>query len=281
MSILKTTLGHLLRRRWKLTLVVVLVGAAMAVVTHTWDIGQVVQEQDAAREALLRGEELPEGGALERARGTVIRAVFGFVSFLFALGVVLVGMLMPGGLVANERRSGTIMLWAQHPMPLTRFYLNRYLGIQAANLAAQALLGITAVLAALPPTGFPATEPGVFVEICLEGTLACAIAFAISALGLRRSAFLALAYYAASGLASGVLVVAGNVAAPADVLTVILNTLPFLIFPSLPINEFVTGFEPGVAWDPGATGMVLYHFALWTAIAWLGLRRIVRKPLKL
>ena len=36
-----------------------------------------------------------------------------------------------------------------------------------------------------------------------------------------------------------------------------------------------------MAWDWGATGLVLYHFALWTGIAWLGLLRIEKRPLKL
>ena len=59
------------------------------------------------------------------------------------------------------------------------------------------------------------------------------------------------------------------------------GVLPFLLFPVGAIEEAVGGFESGVAWDWGATGMVLYHFALWTGIAWLGLRRIERWPLKL
>ena len=57
--------------------------------------------------------------------------------------------------------------------------------------------------------------------------------------------------------------------------------LPFVIFPLNAIEGFVGGFESGVAWDWGATGMVLYHFALWTGVAWLGLRRIDGRPLKL
>ena len=57
--------------------------------------------------------------------------------------------------------------------------------------------------------------------------------------------------------------------------------LPFLIFPSGVINDLVAGFGSGVAWDWGATGLVLYHLALWTGIAWLGLLRIEKRPLKL
>ena len=283
MSILKATLQHLLRRKWKLTLVVLLFGVALVVLTHAYDVAGMIEEADVAGDALRTGTEPPSDEQMEAmTRGVLLRALFGVLSFFFSLGVVLIGMLMPGGLVANERRSGVIMLWAQHPMPLSRFYLNRYMGIQGANLGAQALLGITAVLAVLPASGFPATESGVFVEICTEGALACAISFAVSALGIRRGAFLALAYYAASGIASGVLTLAADAPVTLEgTVALILKVLPFLIFPTIPVNDLVAGFESGVAWNWAATGMVLYHFALWTAVAMLGLRRIERKPLKL
>ncbi len=283
MSIVKATLLHLRRRRWKLALVVVLLGLAMTVTTHVYDVAGIVAESEAVSEALQQSAEPPSPEQLEALRrGAGVLALFSVIDFFFSLGVVLIGIFMPGGLVANERHSGTIMLWAQHPMPLSRFYLQRYLGIQGANLGAQALFGITAVLAVLPASGFPATESGVFVRICLTGALACSISFAVSALGLRRAAFLALAYYAASSIAStGMSLAAQFPESPGGTLAAILDTLPFLIFPGLLFNDFVAGFESGVAWDWRATGMVLYHFALWTAIAWLGLLRIERKPLRL
>lgn len=56
--------------------------------------------------------------------------------------------------------------------------------------------------------------------------------------------------------------------------------LPLLAFPMGPVNEFMTGFRSGVPWSWGAAGLVLYHFTLWTAVAWLGLRRLERRPLK-
>ena len=283
MSIAKATLRHLLRRRWKLTLIVVVIGAAMVVMTHAYDVPGIIAESEAVRQALLESREpASEEQVAAMNRAAVVQGIFGVVNFFFSLGVVLIGMLMPEGLVANERRSGAIMLWAQHPMPLSRLYLTRYVGIQGANLGAQALFGLTAVLAALPATGFPATESGVFVRICMEGALACAISFAITAIGLRRAAFLALAYYAASGIASGALILAAEMpGAPPPALASVLDTLPFLIFPSIPLNDLVAGFESGVAWDWTATWMVLYHFALWTAVALLGLRRIERRPMKL
>lgn len=285
MSILKATLRHLLRRKWVLILIVVFFGAALVVTTHAYDVAGIVEAQNAALEAMQEGrgppsEEEAEEMAEALGRGTGVRALFQVLNFFFSLGIVLVGMLMPSGLVANERRSGAIMLWAQHPMPLNRFYLQRYAGIQLANLTAQALFGVAAVLAVLPAGAFPATESGVFVRICLLGAMACAVSFAITALGIRRAAFLALAYYAASSLAGGIIAMGAQFGATGTA-KMILDALPFVIFPEGAIGDFVTGFESGVAWNWNATGMVLYHFALWTAIAWLGLRRIEGKPLKL
>ena len=49
--------------------------------------------------------------------------------------------------------------------------------------------------------------------------------------------------------------------------------LPFLIFPTRTIDESAMGF--------GSTGVLLYHFALWTAVAWMGLRRLERRPLRI
>ncbi len=284
MSIVKATVRHLLRRKWKLILVVALFGSALVALTHAYDVAGMIEAAEAAEAALFESPEPPTDEQMEAlTRGILVRAVFGVLSFFFSLGVVLIGMLMVGGVVANERRDGAIMLWAQHPMPLSRFYLTRYLGIQGANLGAQALFGITAVLAVLPASGFPATETGIFLEICVEGALACAISFAVTALGIRRAAFLALAYYAASGIASTVLTLAADIPELPEtgILAVILQVIPFLIFPTLPVNDLMAGFESGVAWNWKATGMVLYHFALWTAVAWLGLRRIEGKPLKL
>lgn len=282
MSILKATLWHLLQRKWKLTLVVFLFGTALVAMTHTNDVAGVLGETDVAVEGLQEGTEPPSEGQGEAlARGFGVLVLFGVLNFLFSFGMVLVGMLMPSGVVANERRSGAIMLWAQHPMPLRRFYLQRYMGIQLANVAAQAVFGVTAVLAILPQgSSFPETEAGVFVRVCLLGTMACAVSFGITALGIRRAAFLALAYYTASGLASGVIAVAVD-AGVAGAWGTMLGALRFVIFPNNAIGDFVTGFESGVAWDWRAAGTLLYHFALWTGIAWLGLLRIERRPLKL
>ena len=281
MSILKATLRHLLRRKWILTLVVVLFGTALVVLTHVYDVAGIIEARDAALEAMREDRGPPSEEQVEAmAQGAGIGVLFQVLNFFFSLGIVLVGMLMPSGVVANERRSGAIMLWAQHPMPLSRFYLQQYSGIQLTNLVAQGLFGVAAVLAVLPVGAFPATETGVFTRICLLGAMACAVSFAITALGIRRAAFLALAYYAASSLAAGIIALGAELGATGTA-KMILDALPFLIFPEGAIGDLVVGFESGVAWDWDATGMVLYHFALWTAIAWLGLRRIERKPLKL
>ena len=281
MSILKATLRHTFRRKWKLALVVFLSGVALVALTNAYDVAGLTEEMEAVAEASRDnpgGQLSPEQLATIQG-GAGMLFLFTALRLLFFFGVILVGFLMPGGLVANERQSGAIMLWAQHPMPLTRFYLHRYLGIQVANLTAQALFGITAALAIFPRPDVPASDLGFFAQICMSGVLACAISFAVSALGIRRAAFLALAYFVVSRMVGGIL---GGAAALGSSVTLewVRAALPFLTYPSDPIEQFVAGLQSGTAWDWGATGMVLYHFALWTAIALLGLRRIERKPLK-
>ncbi len=281
MSILKATLRHTFRRKWKLALVVFLSGVALVALTNAYDVAGLTEEMEAVAEASRDnpgGQLSPEQLATIQG-GAGMLFLFTALRLLFFFGVILVGFLMPGGLVANERQSGAIMLWAQHPMPLTRFYLHRYLGIQVANLTAQALFGITAALALFPRPDVPASDFGFFAQICMSGVLACAISFAVSALGIRRAAFLALAYFVVSRMVVGIL---GGAAALGSSVTLewVRAALPFLTYPSDPIEQLVAGLQSGTAWDWGATGMVLYHFALWTAIALLGLRRIERKPLK-
>ena len=216
------------------------------------------------------------------ARSAGLLAFFSLLVLLFLFGTIMLGFVMPGGLVANERRSGAIMLWAQHPMSLTAFYLQRYLGIQVATLAAMLLFGLTIVLVDLPPENALGSGPASVLKICLEGMFACAIGFGVSALGIRRAAFFGLVYYLVSGVVGEALRAPPEAmsAAPLAVQWAV-KILPFALFPVNVIERLVDGLQAGVAWDWRATGLVLYHSALWTVVAWLGLRRIDRKPLKL
>ncbi len=280
MNILKASLRNAVRRKWKFALVVFLFGAGLAALTNVYDVVGTVEGMAAASEEMRSGEAPPSEEQMEAmARSGILLFLFGMLSLFFGFGTILFGFVMPGGLVANERRSAAIMLWAQHPMPLSSFYMWRYLGVQVATLAALLVFGLAFAVAVLPPEAAPATEVGGFVSICLEGMLACAISFAISALGLRRAALFGLVYYLPSSLVAQFLQVAE--VSTSTVAELARAILPFVIFPLNAIEGFVGGFESGVAWDWGATGMVLYHFAAWTALAWLGLRRIDRRPLKL
>ena len=55
--------------------------------------------------------------------------------------------------------------------------------------------------------------------------------------------------------------------------------VPYVLFPGQAMGDFAAGFRSG--WDWGTTGLVLYHFALWSALAWFGLRCVARRPLDL
>ncbi len=276
MNIIKASIRNAVRRKWKFALAVFLFGVALAVLTNLYDVVGAAERMGAAFE----GEAPPSDEDFgEVARSGAMIALFGMLGVFFAFGSILFAFLLPGGMVANERRSTAIMLWAQHPMPLTSFYTWRYLGVQAVTLAAMLVFGLVAAVSVLPGETASATGVESLVSTCLEGVLACAVSFAITAHGIRRAAFFGMVFYLASGVLSGVLPLAEQ--STSAIAALARGVLPFVLFPVNGIDDLAGGFAAEAAWEWGATGMVLYHFAVWTAVAWLGLRRMERRPLKL
>jgi len=280
MNIVKASFRNAARRRWKFALVVFLFGAGVIVLSHAYPVAETLERMQAVGEAMEGGGTEPTSEQIETmTRGAATVILFGLLNLAFVFGTTVFAFLMPGGMVANERRNGAIMLWAQQPLPLRSFYLQRYVGVQIATIAALAIFGLTGAVAALPPESVPATELGEIVKVCLTGVLACAISFAITAGGIRRAALVGLLYYLVSGAVGSLLENPGL-----ETLAWVESAravLPFFIFPAGVINDLVAGFGSGVAWDWEATGVAVYHFALWTGIAWLGLLRIEKRPLKL
>ncbi len=279
-GIAKASMLHALRRRWKFALVVFVLGAGFVIFTHAYDLAETLERMQAVGQEMEGGAGEPSPEQIEAmARGAGMMALFGLLAVAFNFCTMIFAFLMPGGMVANERRSGAIMLWAQHPMPLRSFYLRRYAGIQMATLAALAIFGLMGAVAVPPLEIASTTRLGEVVSVCLTGVLACAISFGITALGIRRAALIGLLYYLVSGAVGSLLVNPGleTFAAVESAQAV----APFLVFPGGVVSDLVAGFGSGVAWDWGATGLILYHFALWTGIAWLGLLRIEKRPLKL
>ncbi|MXX69548.1 MAG: hypothetical protein F4Y74_11380 [Gemmatimonadales bacterium] len=284
MNIIKASMLNALRRRWKLALVVLLFGVGLVIFTYAYDMTALENVVLSGTPPDWEGGEPSPEQVEAMARRAGMFVLFMLLAGAVTFGTMLLAFLMPGGMVANERRSGAIMLWAQHPMPLRSFYLRRYAGVQIATVAALAIFGLTWAVAALPPgDGFPTGLGGV-VSLCLTGVLACAISFAITALGIRRAALIGVLYFMLSGTLAGVEVTSYEMGRNPEAWSAaetVGAVLPFLIFPSEVINDFVAGFGSGVAWDWGAAGLVLYHLALWTGIAWIGLLRIEKRPLKL
>ena len=280
MNIVKASFRNAVRRKWKFALVVFLFGLGLAVLTNAYDVAGTAERLAGIGEEMENEGGVPSEEQLEAmSRAAPMLGLFALLSAAFGFGTILFGFLMPGGLVASERRSGAIMLWAQHPMPLRSFYLQRYLGIQIATVAALLVFGVTGVLAVLPPEAAPATGLEAIVKVCLRGVLACAISFAVTALGIRRAALVALVYFLPSEIVWTLLEDPRFWISPAA--EWMRSILPFVIFPGGAIDDLAAGFESGVAWGWRATGLVFYHLVLWTGIAWLGLRRLERQPLKL
>ena len=156
MNIVGASLRNAVRRRWKFALVVFLLGAAVVALSHASDVGATMERMQAVAEAMESEGAEPSGEQIEAiTRGAAMLFLVGALNLGFGFGTVLFAFLMPGGIVAHERRSGAIMLWAQHPMPLRSFYLQRYVGIQVATFAALATFGLMGAVAALPPTAAP------------------------------------------------------------------------------------------------------------------------------
>ena len=279
MNIVKASMRNAVRRKWKFALVVLLFGVGLAVLTNVYDVAGTVERMAAVTEGIRSGDEPPSNEQVEVMAGSSgLILLFSTLALFFAFGTLFFSFVMPGGMVADERRSTAIMLWAQHPMSLTSLYLQRYLGVQVVNLVALLAFGLIAAAAVLPAHA-PRRRGWEVASICLEGMLACAISFGITALGIRRAALFGVVYYLPSNLIATILTASETSAS--TLAEVARAVLPFVIFPAGVIEDLVVGFGSDVAWDWGATGMVVYHFALWTAVAWLGLRRLERRPLKL
>ncbi|MYI06395.1 MAG: hypothetical protein F4059_03480 [Gemmatimonadetes bacterium] len=262
MSIVTQTLQDAIQRRWKLALGVLLVGALLAVCVHAFDLTAVLEEVQGAAEQVSEADpdDIPTDQLGQMARGAGLVFIVGILAFLFTLGVVVLGFFMPQGLFATADDEGATLL-------------SRYGGVQLATLVLMAILGLTA--AARFFTGETPFLSGfaAIVHICLLGAAACAISFAFATFGIRHAAWLGLGYYVLSWLMSGLAGVLGELA-DIDAVGAVFQ---FVIFPAGVFRDFIRGLGPG-AWDWGATGMVAYHFALWTAIALLGLRRLARSP---
>ncbi|MDE2661835.1 MAG: hypothetical protein OXI39_02370 [Gemmatimonadota bacterium] len=283
MNIIKASMLNALRRRWKLALVVFLFGVGLVIFTHAYDMTALENVRISGTPVGADGGEPTPEEVEAMARRAGMFVLFALLMSAFAFGTMLLAFLMPGGMVANERRSGAIMLWAQHPMPLRSFYLRRYAGVQIATVAALAIFGLTWAVVVPPGTG-TALGLGELVSLCLTGVVACAISFAITALGVRRAALIGVLYFMLSGTLAGVQLTSFEMGRNPETWSAaetVGAVLPFLIFPSGVIDDFVAGFGSAAAWDWGATGLVLYHLALWTGIAWIGLLRIEKRPLKL
>lgn len=280
MNIVKASLRNAVRRRWKFALVVFLFGAGVVVLTHAHDMAETLERIEVVGAAIESEGAEPSSEQVEAmGRGAAMFVLYSLLNLAFTVGTIIFAFLMPGGIVADERRSGAIMLWAQHPMPLRSFYLRRYAGIQVATLAALAIFGLTGALAALPPGFGPTTALGGVASVCLTGVLACAIGFAVTALGIRRAALIGLLYYLLSGALGSLL--ENPVLETWTAVESARAVVPFFIFPTGVIEDLVAGFGSGAAWDWGAAGLAAYHFALWSGVAWLGLRGIEKRPLKL
>lgn len=289
MKMLQETFRFALRTRWKLALCVFLLGVTLAALARSMDVNPYVTDASDMRAFLETAAPMgPAGAAPDEAapppelpavaRTIMLLAVSRVIGLAFSLGATLFGLLVVGRMVAGERESGAVMLWAQHPGSLPGFYAKRYGALQAANVAVQLAFGLTVAAAALGPGGSAGFAMRAFMEPFATGLLAGAVGFGLSALGMRRNAFAGLAYILLSQLA-GTLFVGPLAPLTTGAWETVATVAPYVIFPGNAVTEFAAGFRSGWNWE--ATGLIFYHFVLWSVLAWLGLRRVARRPLRL
>ena len=277
MSLLKATVQYARRTRWKLALSVFLMGVGLAAVSRSMEVNPFLTDMQEFMEANAPDESASpeEQGAFVQVMALMV--VGRFLRFAFYMGATLFGLLVVGSLVAGERASGAVMLWGQQRGSLPAFYVKRYVALQVVNLAVQLVFGVTVAVAALAPGGNAPTALAAFVQPALLGLMGAAVSFAASALGIRRNAFAGLGYIFLS-------VVIGETLGPASPLATgfwehVAAVLPYLTFPMDAVTRFAEGIRSD--WDWEATWLLFYHFALWSALGWFGLRRVARRPLRL
>ena len=191
MTMLKETFRFALRTRWKLALFIFVLGVALVTFSRSMEVNPFVTDAQQWMEANTPDPANPPQEMLFGrtmmllALGSLLRSAFVLVAAFFGLQVI-------GRLVAGERASGAIMLWAQHPGSLPGFYGKRYVAMQGANAAFQAVFALTVATAALGAGG--GVVMTAFVEPFVIGLLTAALSFGLSALGMRRNAFTGLAF---------------------------------------------------------------------------------------
>lgn len=275
MTMLKETFRFALRTRWKLALFIFVLGVALAALARSMEVNPFVTDIQQWMEA-----NAPDPGTSPEemlfGRTMMLLALGAVLRRAFLLGAAFFGLQVVGRLVAGERASGAIMLWAQHPGSLPGFYGRRYVAMQGANAAVQAVFALTVATAALGAGGGVVMRA--FVEPFVIGLLTAALSFGLSALGIRRNAFMGLTYVFVSPVVASLFV--GDLAPlTTGAWAPVAAVAPYVFFPSGAIEDFAQGFSTG--WDWSAAGLVLSHFALWSGLAWLGLRKVARRPLKL
>ena len=276
-SLFAVTVRFTLRRRWKLALAVFILGAGVAALSLTTDVNVFATEIERMAEA----EQEPSTEEIEAIAGNAFLFFINeLLRFLFLSGVIIFGLAVPGGLVARERRSGAIMLWAQHPSSLVRFYGRRFLAMQSANFPVQLAFALLAGISALGLGEGAGGATSAGAEVMILGLLTCSLSFGISAAGIRRSSFAGIGYILLSQIL--LLLFADGSPLARGFGEYAANVAPFALFPAIgTVTSATEGFQAAAGWDWGAAGIVLYHFALWPVLAALALRRVERRPIPL
>jgi hypothetical protein len=197
---------------------------------------------------------LAEGGA-RLARG---------LSFFASVGI---GLAVPSGIIAGERASGVILLWIQQPGSLLGFYAKRMLLVQAVNLGLMLPFGFIAAGGAVIEGEPVALAFRYGVGMVLVGVLCGFLTIAISSWGVRKDAFVGLAWTIVS-VSLGSMLVFDSVRSGGT------GWVRYFVFPLDALQQLTTGSAIG----EGLVTIFGQMLAL-AAIAALGLVWLDHRPL--
>ena len=186
------------------------------------------------------------------------------VGGLAFLAPVTLGLLCMSGIVADERASGLIVMWFQKPGSLFRAYLTRYLLNQVMLVVGTALLSTVVVIIARSAGAFETNSPfRVVISMLFLAILPAAVAFALSAFGVRRDSTVALVLMLNSFMFAALLLRSEHPVA------VVIRTIAF---PIDALGALATG---GPAYPPGVArpiAIIFAHVVGWSCLGLIGLR---------
>lgn len=197
------------------------------------------------------------------AAGVIAIAAFDAGRTHFLTGIIL-GLTLTHGIVSDDLRNGTLLLWLQKPRSPAGLYLERVAGVTVAAWAAHALVLLLGLALASGPAGAYRTLLQLPAGMALD-LAAVAVAFGWSSLGLRPELIPTLLVIVVLGPLGGDAVTAPETMG---------RWAPFLAAQRFPFREaYMLSAWLGGAGSP-PTGIASARLVLYPAV-WIGVGSLI------